>query len=589
MNRGRQARAGQTGWRRMASVLGCVGILLLSGEPGWVSASETAAAEHPAPEHAATAPAVTEHSAPAPVPAPETPATVQTSVAQSVARVADVDAVLVIDSSGSMKETDPRRLRIPAAKMFISLLDAKDRVGIISFSDNGYPITHLTPADKQHQAQLFAGVEKVSSKGAYTNLYAALTTGHAMLKREGDSQRRRMLVLMSDGKMDTGDFDRDKALLEKIRGETVDALVKDGIEVYTIAFTEASDMPLLHEVAERTAALSRLASNDRELHEVFSQIFESAKQPDMLPMEGGAFMVDASVEEVTVVASKAKPDVEVKLEMPDGRMIAAINAGKAVRWFKSEQFDMITIDKPPAGQWHLRSSDNRGDKAYVVTHLGMDAHLGEAPIHANTEQTGEAWLHDNGEVVTKPEILNQTQFSVEITQPDGAKLEMPLADAGANGDRAAGDGVFANVFNFAQTGQQQVRVIAKNANFQREKALIVEVAAPAANAAPPPAEAAHAETPPPAAEAPAHETPPAEEAPKEEAPKEEPPKEAAPAEEKNGMNIGLIISLFVLVNLVLGAAIGGFIFWRRRKAAKAVAAADADADEDEDNKSKKKK
>jgi len=296
-------------------------------------------------------------------------------------------------------------------------------------------------------------------------------------------------------------------------------------------------------------------------------------------------MVDSAIEEVTVVASKATPEVEVKLEMPDGRMIEAVNAGKAVRWFKSEQFDMITVDKPPAGQWHLRFSDNRGDKAYVVTHLGLDARVGEAPVYANAEQTSEAWLQDKGEVVTKPEILGQTQFSMEITQPDGAKLEVPLADLGMSGDRAAADGVFANAASFAQPGQQQVRVIAKNANFQREKSLIVEVVVPTVDATQPPVEAAPA-----AAEAPAHEAPPAEIQPKEEPPKEEPPKEeppkheaaaeeGAPAEAEAGMNIGLIISLFVLVNLVVGGAVGGFIFWRRRKAAKAAAAAAAEDDE----------
>ncbi len=562
MNRGGSAETVQTRWRHLFSVLGCVGILLLSAGTGTPWASEPAAVSSPA-----VAPAV----APAAQPAPA-------MAALSAPRTEGVDAVLVIDSSGSMKETDPRRLRVPAAKMFISLLNAKDRVGLISFSDNGYPVLHLTPADKQHQTQLFAAVEKVSSKGAYTNLHAALASGHDMLKREGDSQRRRMVVLMSDGKMDTGNFDQDQALLEKIRKETIDALIKDGIEVYTIAFTEASDMPLMREVAERTAALSRLASNDRELHEVFSQIFESAKQPDMLPMDDGAFMVDSAIEEVTVVASKATPEVEVKLEMPDGRMIEAVNAGKAVRWFKSEQFDMITVDKPPAGQWHLRFSDNRGDKAYVVTHLGLDARVGEAPLYANTEQTSEAWLQDKGEVVTKPEILGQTQFSMEITQPDGAKLELPLADLGKSGDRAAGDGVFANAASFAQPGQQQVRVIAKNANFQREKSLIVEVAVPTVDTTQPPVEAA-----PVAAEEPAHAAaPPAEEPPKEEPPKDEAAaEEGAPAEDEAeaGMNIGLIISLFVLVNLVVGGAVGGFIFWRRRKAAKAAAAAAAEDDE----------
>lgn len=484
-----------------------------------------------------------------------------------------VDAVLVIDSSGSMKHTDPRRLRVPAAKMFISLLSANDRIGLISFSDDGYPIAHLTLADKQHQAELLASVEKVSAKGAYTNLYAALAKGYEMLKREGDSKRRRMLVLMSDGKMDTGDFDQDKALIEKIRSEMIATLVQEGIEVYTIAFTEASDMPLMEQISEQTAALSRMASNDRELHQVFSQIFESAKQPDMLPMDEGRFMVDTAIEEVTVVASKSNPDVEINLLMPDGRKIVAANAGSSVRWFKSEQFDMITVEKPPAGEWKLVYSDNRGDRAYVVTKLGVDAHIGEAPIYVNAEQTAEAWLHDNGEVITKPEILGQTTFTVEIMQPDGQVAETPLADAGMTGDRASGDGVYSNLLAFAQPGQHQIRVIAKNPNFQREKAIVVTVVTPTVDTTqapmPEPAPVVEAVPEPPAA-TPAEVTPVIEETIREE-----------PVPEK-GVNVGLMVSLFVLVNIVIAAGVGGFLFWRKRKAAKAAAAEATETEADEE-------
>jgi hypothetical protein len=39
---------------------------------------------------------------------------------------ASMDVVLVMDSSGSMKKTDPLSLRIPAAKLFVSLLDKDD-------------------------------------------------------------------------------------------------------------------------------------------------------------------------------------------------------------------------------------------------------------------------------------------------------------------------------------------------------------------------------------------------------------------------------------------------------------------------------
>lgn len=498
--------------------------------------------------------------------------------AQAATEAAGVDAVLVIDSSGSMKWTDPRRLRVPAAKLFLSLLGAHDRVGIVSFSDNGYPVLGLTPAGKASQPRLFAAVEKVSEKGAYTNLHAALSKGLDMLVREGDPQRRRMLVLMTDGKMDTGDWDQDRKLIETIRAELIEQARQAGVEVYTIAFTEASDMALMQEIAERTAALSRLASNDRELHEVFGQIFESAKQPDMLPIEGGRFLVDASVQEMTIVASKAAADVVVSLKSPDGKIIDAGNAGAGVRWFKSEQFDMVTVEKPAAGDWWLVSSDNRGDRAYVVTDLGLDARIGEKPFHVDTPLTGEAWLHENDAVIVKPELLAQTRFTLTLMPPQGAASDIVLADAGADGDRAAGDGVYANAMSFTVPGQHKVRVLAQNPNFRREKTLILDVVAPEVAADQPPV----AEDPAPAAEAPAAETEePVTEAPAVEAPpvieeviREEPP-------EDKGVNVGLLVSLFVLVNLLVAAGIGGFLFWRKRKAAKAAAAAAATEDDDE--------
>lgn len=492
------------------------------------------------------------------------------------AEKAGVDAVLVIDSSGSMKWTDPRRLRVPAAKIFLSLLGDEDRVGIISFSDNGYPVLGLTPAGKASQPRLFAAVEKVSEKGAYTNLHAALAKGLEVLAREGDAQRRRMLVLMTDGKMDTGDWDQDRKLIEGIRADLIERARQAGVEVYTIAFTEASDMALMQEIAERTAALSRLASNDRELHEVFSQIFESAKQPDMLPIEGGHFMVDAAVEEMTIVASKAAADVVVSLESPDGRKIDAANAGAGVRWFKSEQFDMVTIEKPTAGGWRLVSSDNRGDRAYVVTNLGLDARVGEKPFYADAPQTGEAWLHENAEVIVRPELLAQTRFTVTVTPPEGGVSEVSLADSGADGDRAAGDGVYANVLAFARPGQHKIRVLAQNPNFQREKTLILDVVAPEVDTGQPPL-AVEPET---AADEPTDTAEPVVEQPEVETPPviEETIREEEP--EEKGVNVGLLVSLFVLVNALIAAVVGGFIFWRKRKAAKAAATA-PDAEDEE--------
>ncbi len=54
------------------------------------------------------------------------------------------DIVLLIDSSGSMKKTDPHDYRKTAAKLFISLLGRDDRAGIVSFGENAKLLLPLT-------------------------------------------------------------------------------------------------------------------------------------------------------------------------------------------------------------------------------------------------------------------------------------------------------------------------------------------------------------------------------------------------------------------------------------------------------------
>ena len=60
-----------------------------------------------------------------------------------------LDTVVIMDSSGSMKQNDPKQLRKPAAKLFISLLDSEDRLSVVSFSSKAWPITYLTQLESE--------------------------------------------------------------------------------------------------------------------------------------------------------------------------------------------------------------------------------------------------------------------------------------------------------------------------------------------------------------------------------------------------------------------------------------------------------
>jgi len=483
------------------------------------------------------------------------------------ARTEGIDAVLLIDSSGSMKQTDPKRMRVPAAKLFINLLGADDRVGLVSFSDNGYPVIHLTEATSDNQKKIFAGVDRVSALGAYTNLYAALATGLKMLNEESGPDRRRMLVLMSDGKMDVGDWEQDQQLTESIRQQLLPEFNKAHIEVYTIAFTEASDMQLLQDIARDTGALSRMASNDRELDKVFATIFESAKQPDMLPLEDdGGFLVDAAVQEVTLVINKSVPDESIYLAMPDGRKMTADNAGRAVRWFKSDLFDMVTIVGPPPGKWHLSSaSATGGDRVYVVTDLGLDAAIGEGDFAVGEQHIVRAWLSQQNDKISKPEILENSVFGVEIEQPDGTMIQAPLVDSGAGGDEQAGDGIFSTVLTLLQPGTNKLRFAVRSETFEREKILYIDVPQAAEpSAVPPELVVPPVSQPEPEpeqnVEVPAIEQPPVENLAEEVITEQEP--------EDGTVSLGMILGLFVAANLIIATLVGAFLFIKNRRRAK---------------------
>jgi len=486
-----------------------------------------------------------------------------------------VDAVLVMDSSGSMAKNDPNKLRVPAAKMFMSLLSEQDRIGLISFSDNGYPVLHLTAPSSKTNARILASADKVSSKGVYTNLYAALEKGLAMLEKESRVGQEKMLVLMSDGKMDVGNTDEDWALTEKLRDELLQSAREKGIKVYTIAFTEASDVELLKEVADETGALFKLANSDRELHEVFSAIFESAKDPDMLPIEGGEFVVDASIEEVTIVASKEREDVRIFLQSPQGRKLGSENAGDSIKWFMSHHFDMITLKNPEPGTWKLLYTGGR-NRAYIVTNMTLN-HTPQGPsLEVGKDMVLETWLEQDGELLDKEAVLTYTKFTMEIEDPDGTSVRFDLFDRGEYGDRKPADGIYSNTLSYENPGAYRLSIIAKGETFQRQKTVHFEVAAPLPGTETPVTEPAVAEEPAVKAE------PEAEPAVEPEAePELSEPEPAAEPVKKKGMNIGLAIGVFAGINLLLGG-IGFAVWWFLKKRKKSGDDENEDKDDEDE-------
>lgn len=391
-----------------------------------------------------------------------------------------IDVVLVMDSSGSMKKTDPISLRIPAAKMFISLLDKNDRAAVISFSDKGYPIIHLTvPDGNENKDKLTSAVNKISSKGAHTNLYDALVKGQEIVT-EGQSERNRIIILMTDGMMDTGNKKEDERLSSMITDLLVKEFEKLKITVYTIAFTEHSDAKLLQGIAAMTGGVYSLALSDKDLHQVFASIFESAKKPEMLPIDENGLLVDKSIEELTIVASKSKPDAVVAIELPGGKKISSKDKMEGAVWFSSPAFDMVTVQKPVEGRWKIHFSAG-SDKAYIVSNMKMMTDFDKQHLEQGKGINVKAWFEQDGSIITKQEILETTEVSLELAQPAGEPYKAVFV-----APKEHNDGVLSAQFTPKAPGHHGLRIVARGKTFERERGFKFDVTAPAHAEAPKP-------------------------------------------------------------------------------------------------------
>ncbi len=373
-----------------------------------------------------------------------------------------LDAIVIMDSSGSMKQTDPKQLRKPAAKLFISLLDNQDRLSVVSFSSKAWPITYLTQLESDKQLnQALDATDKISHKGMYTNIHSAIKKGIEFLKESDQINREPVIILMSDGQMDVGNKEKSAQLREQIFENLLPQLIEHNIKIYSIAFTEASDQELLQEIADATDGRYALAASDDVLHKVFSKIFEQTKQPDMLPLNENKFIVDSSINEITIIANKKSENSQIYLQPPSGEKINSTFKSEKIKWFVSTSFDMITIKKPDEGEWKILFSDD-DNRAYIVTDIKLRTRFEFNENSYQPELIIKSWFIQNEETEANEKLLNNIDIILEIEHPDDTIETFPIEAANEQGE-------FIIQFRPEADGIYGAAIIAKSRTFQRQQ------------------------------------------------------------------------------------------------------------------------
>jgi len=387
-----------------------------------------------------------------------------------------LDIILVMDSSGSMKKNDPNDLRKPAAKLLLSLLGEDDRAAIVSFSDHGYPVAYLTQTDSQMNSDvLFGAVEKISNKGGYTNLSGAIKSAKRVVEQAWDEQRKHVIVLMSDGKMDLASAQLDKKATEELITKLLPSLKEKGVQVHTIAFTDNSDKRLLQSIANLTDGHFNIARSDKDLHAVFASIFEQSKEPDILPMQGNRFSVDSNIREMTIVANKASLSTQVSFITPTGMTLEADIKPGNVKWLISDQFDLVTIENPEPGEWQILP-EGEANRAYIITDLKMALEITPKHPQPGDRVDLNVWLEEDGHILNKQQVLGALRVDLLQEMPGGETQHIALFSG------RDVEGVFSGYFNASllmkDYGRYRIQVSASTGTFERVKSKVVDLVPP---------------------------------------------------------------------------------------------------------------
>jgi len=362
-------------------------------------------------------------------------------------RPPQLDVILVIDHSSSMSGTggtDPRGLRVSAAKYFVDALSKRSsaevpcRVGVVNFGTSASRETScglMSLSDRAQMASLL-GCLRVQNL-TYTNFLDALRLADNFMRQGGAYKpgHRPVIVLFTDGAPEDPRHLTHEQYFSEIR-EFVEAnLVPNNCDLYVIGIDVKGvywpkDEPLWSNLARGKDRLGRTYAIKRidDLYSSFNSIYRDilgiphVKQDVVTgPQE---FTVDPYLEQIEF---HIFPETKVRLEVrrPSGELVVP-DPAKGVALTKTPSYDILTIANPEHGKWRYALSSGKG-KVIVFRN----------PIPVQMKLLNPEFVHPQGKaLLLRAAFLRRDE--TEVKEVPGYPLRLtgriiPPAEARAQG------------------------------------------------------------------------------------------------------------------------------------------------------------
>lgn len=346
---------------------------------------------------------------------------------------------VLIDVSGSMKNTDPENLREPALRLLGDLVPEESRVRLDLFGNRISEVLPASLATPETKRAMRAAAAQIRSDEPFTDIPAALEAAN----RDWSADTERNIILLSDGKVD---ISPDEAVNERattrLRDVVIPALIESEVQVHTVALSEAADQSILTEIAERTGGLALSARSNEDLQRVFLALFEATAPRTGVPLVENRFRVDESISELTLVVFRETDAKSTRIQIPDGGEIDVETASALAdwRWDDSAGRDLITISNPPAGSWRILAAEDPDNRALVITDLKLAMPGLPSRVFPGETIEGGLLLTNHGEPIVERRLTKDLEAHIDVNDPQETVIEsLELNDIGANPDVLGGD------------------------------------------------------------------------------------------------------------------------------------------------------
>ncbi|MBY6032492.1 VWA domain-containing protein [Marinobacter daepoensis] len=395
----------------------------------------------------------------------------------SLSLPADADIRIVVDISGSMKETDPLNLRRPAVRLLARMVPEGARAGLWTF---GQYVNMLVPYDVVDQAWRETAIERssqINSVALHTNLGLAMEKASNAWVSGGRLENTHLIVL-SDGKVDVpGEADASAAEERRILSAWIPELKAQGATIHTVGLSEQADIGFLRTLARETGGSFQLAQSAEALSLAFANALNTAVPQEQVPIEGDGFNVDAGVKEFTALifsGPEAATEASLKLAGPDGAPYTYESAPDHVNWASEPGYNLITVTEPAAGRWRLLGDLGQGSRVTVVSDLRMAVSPIPTTFTENEPLRVEVAFFEEMERLTGADFLSVIDVSLSITASDGRKGTKELS-----AQSPPEDGIYRDtVARLPVSGQYQIDVLADAGTFSRKFSVMTSFVIP---------------------------------------------------------------------------------------------------------------